>query len=477
MCAIFGAVSNEYNPDVIKLIVDRLTMINHRGYEAAGVVYSNGRHVWHHKDFGIVPQVFTEEVIDDMRRRRANLFISQTLYSTSIGRSTRNVPPQFFDTLPNGRYGLVHNGNLPNLDKKKKDLKAEAGDAIYFNEDDLEIMSDTEFMLKHLLWLIGQNNWDTFEGIRQFIEITQGSYSAALLYKDGIYLFRDPWGNRPLFYAHTDKGIFFSSEDCALEYIGNESICEVLPGQIVSISENGRVKDIKRVKCLDNYGHCVFENVYFARPDSHIFSKEFPISEFRRRLGRELAIHSPVPNADMITDIPDSGRCAAQGFGLKAETPFVSAYVKDKKVGRTFINPSAEIRRELAKIKCRLDRYLVKDKVVVIIDDSIVRGNTIEGKVKEMKKAGAKEVHVRISFPLIKYQCFHGMDFPTREELVGANMNVEAIKQKVGADSLYFQSLDSLNRVIKECGLNVRDFCEACCTGEYPIPVEIRSGP
>lgn len=474
MCAIFGAITKKPDLDLIRKVIVGLSRLQHRGEESAGIVYGNSRQVWIHKKYGLVSQVFTPDKIQEIADRQPTMIIGQTHYSTSGNKSERNVPPQWVEPS-RGRIGLVHNGNIPNLDQKKKDLEAESGGEVRFDEDELEIMNDSEFMIKKIDWLTSKSKFDSFVAIKKFMGKISGSYSAALLSRDGVYIFRDSYANRPLFWTETDGGIYFASETCALEDLRSK-IMDFMPGRIMEVLPSGAIGRIDRVNYLllgENLAKCVFENIYFSRPDSYGLTSSTE-AYFRFLLGQELAINFPVENADFISCVPESGRPAAQGFAYQSRKPSLDILIRDHYVGRTFIRPTQEERERLAVLKYILvkEAEFIKNKVVVLVDDSIIRLTTMRRLVPMIRNAGAKEVHVRISAPPTISPCCYGIDMPLKDDLVAANMSIEEIRQVLNATSLAYNTMGSLNLAIKKCERSPMNFCKACFTEEYPIPLE-----
>ena len=318
------------------------------------------------------------------------------------------------------------------------------------------------------------------KAIKEFMETVDGSYSSALLKKDAVYLFRDPWGNRPLFISSKDGIILFASETCALEDYSSR-ITEIYPGRRIKISPVDNewhcfvdIESCQAVPIRETKAHCVFEKIYFARPDSRTFGREAEGS-FRFRLGCKLAKQFPVPGADFVSGIPESGRPAATGFAFESGLPILDVYTRNPFIlGRTFINPNPGDRASYSRKKYHLMKWVLdyaKNKSVVLVDDSIVRGNTLKGKVAQLINAGAKEVHLRISAPPVVNQCFYGIDLPTREELIAFNKSEEDIRKWLGATSLNYLPVSDLREVLTEGGENPSNFCQGCFTGEYPIPL------
>jgi len=473
MCGIFGAISAKPDQRLPEWVFFGLSQLQHRGQESVGVAYSDGDTVYVDKDEGLVSQMLTESKIQEIQKHNPNIIVGQVRYSTSKGTSSRNIQPQWLDTL-RGKIALVHNGNIPGLENKKKKLLEDSDKQVEISDQ----ANDTEFMLKKIFFLVTRNGGNMEEAIAEFMSKVYGGYSAALMKKDVVYLFRDPWGVRPLFISSKDGIILFASETCALEDYST-NIVEVPPGRRVKITP---VND--EFQCFVNVegyqakqqntpkAHCVFEDIYFARPDSQTFGKE-EVGSFRFRLGQKLANLFPVKEADIVSGIPASGQPAAQGFASESKIPYCDVYIRNPYIlGRTFINPNPGTRAKYSKLKYHLMKWTVQNKVVVLVDDSIVRGNTIRGKVVELFNAGATEVHLRISSPRVIGQCFYGIDLPTKEELIAFNKSEEEIREWLGATSLKYLPVWALEEVIKEGGEMPQNFCRGCFTGEYPIPLE-----
>jgi amidophosphoribosyltransferase len=467
MCAIFGIVAEKSDPDLVSNFVLGLSAIQHRGYEAAGVVYSDNVYCWNHKDYGLVGQVFMPEIVEKINRHFPTIIIGQTRYSTSGSKSSRNIPPQWVSTL-RGFYGLIHNGNIPAIGDKKRELEIISGFQVKFSERIDGEANDTEYMLKKIIYLAQERDWNILEAIRVFMRTTNGTYSSALMTENAVYIFRDPWGNRPLFYGISkDKNqFFFGSETHAFKHLSGVIPRELKPGRMLCVRAGQIVVD-EMVVNKSPYAHCIFENIYFSKPSSRTFLKATD-SSFRLELGRYLARLAPVPNADLVTDVPDSGRYAAEGFAQESNKPFISAFMKDSL--RTFIQPTLEDRKRLAEVKYDLIPELVKDKVVVVLDDSIVRNVTMQRIVKMILEAGAKEVHVRISAPPTKYPCYYGIDIPDTKDLVAANHSVDEIRDMLHANSLVYITQEMLEECIHKLDQNPVHFCTACFNGVYPIP-------
>ncbi len=473
MCGIFGAISAKPDPRLPEWVFFGLSQLQHRGQESAGVAYSDGDSVYVEKSEGLVSHVLTDNKIKEIQEREPKLMIGQTRYSTSKGTSSRNIQPQWLDTL-RGKLALVHNGNIPNLEEKKAELMRISSGQVDISKN----ANDTEFMLKKIFFLMTRNGGNVIEAVKEFMATTTGSYSAALLNKRAVYLFRDPWGNRPLFLGSSKDVFLFGSETCALKDHCSQ-VVHVDPGQVVKI-EPEYYNGIgwtgvfgKEIPKETPAAHCLFEKIYFARPDSNTFGEEEEGS-FRFRLGQKLAQLFPVPSADFVSCIPESGRPSAEGFAFESHLPTLEIYTRNPFIlGRTFIIPNPGDRAAYSKKKYHLMKWVLeyaKNKSIVLVDDSIVRGNTMKGKIAQLMKAGAKEVHLRISSPPVIGQCFYGLDLPTKEELVASSRSEEEVRQWLGATSLKYLPINAIDEVLKEGKDDPKDFCKGCFTGEYPIP-------
>lgn len=466
MCGIFGAISATPDERLPEWVFFGLSHLQHRGQESAGVAYSNGKTVRIEKNYGLVNQVFTSKTIKEIVDHKPTIIVGQTRYSTSGGRSKRNIPPQYLDTTMRGRIALLQNGNIPNVEEKIKELEKVG---VVFNRDCSESVNDTEYMLKKIIWLIEEQNLEPIEAIKKFMHLVNGTYSSALLFPDRVFVFTDPWKNRPLFWTESEDTFFFASETCALNDHGL-SIREVGSGQIIELKPGRKPKIIQGLRKFP-LAQCIFERIYFSRPDSRTFGKEDDES-FRNRLGQELAELFPVNNADFVSYMPESGAPAAEGFSEKSGKPLRRIYIRNSYLpGRGFINPTLKDRETYSRWKYHLLRKKVNGKVIVLVDDSIMRAVTLKGKVKQLKKAGAKEVHVRISAPPTVKPCHYGIDIPTEEELFASTRSEEEIRYFLDADSLKFLPVDSLKAVINKGKEDPQNYCQACFTGEYPIPL------
>ncbi len=466
MCAIFGAVAKRLNLKIVDDVILGLYHQQHRGQESAGIAYTDTEFLRTEKGFGLVSSVFDEKLTDKIKSVMPMMMIAQTRYSTSktldkAKNSTLSIPPQWVHVL-RGRFALIHNGNIPYIDAKNRVLSS-LGVKVYKTDN------DTAYMLKYILCFAEKHDWDLIAGISEFINSTSGTYSAALLSEDAAYLFRDPWSNRPFFWTETEDGFYFGSETCAFSDITKKRLTTVEGGQIIKLTPKGPPEIYQARK--ERPAHCVLEHIYFARPDSLTYGREIE-DEFRFRSGIKLAELFPLPEADIITYMPESGKPAGEGFAFHAKKPLRAVYIRDSYLpGRGFIAPRQEERARYSKMKYHLMSHLVKDKKVVMVDDTIMRMITLAGKVVEMKEAGAKEVHIRIAAPPTISPCFYGIDMPSREELVASHMSKDEIRDRMRADSLEYLSLDALNTILEGGGQNPDHYCKACFDGSYPIPM------
>lgn len=455
-CGVFGVY---HHPDASALTALGLHALQHRGQEAAGVVAYDGFHFHSHRAFGSVGDNFnTESVID---RLKGPMAIGHVRYSTAGGTVMRNIQPLFAD-LVFGGFAIAHNGNLTNARTCRREL-VERG-CIF------QSTSDTETILHRIATSEYRKVLDRFIDALRGV---QGAYSLVALTRSKLIGVRDPMGVRPLVLGKIGEGWVLASETCALDIIGAEYVRDVEPGEMVVITEQGiqSLKPFPQVKPR----FCIFEHIYFARPDSVIEGKN--VYSVRKSIGAELARESHV-EADMIVPVPDSGVPAAIGYAEESGVPFDLGIIRSHYMGRTFIQPSDKIRHLGVKLKHNANREWIKGKRLVLVDDSIVRGTTSVKIVEMMRNAGAKEVHMRISSPPTTHPCFYGIDTPDKEKLMAHRMNVEEMTKHIGVDSLAFISYDGLYRAVGEDSRNAEcpQYCDACFTGDYPIPLVDKDG-
>ena len=441
-CGVFGIFGH---PEAAKMAYLGLYALQHRGQESAGIASTDGANVHVHKSLGHVQEIFTPDVIAQLPGPAA---IGHTRYSTAGDTSLMNAQPVVID-CNKGKLALGHNGNLTNALEVRRRLEHRG--SIFQSTSDTEV----------IVHLIARSSARNLSGaIADALNQVEGAYSLLLLTRDEIYAIRDPRGFRPLCLGRLNGAWVAASETCAFDLIDAEYVREVEPGEMVRISRSG----IESIRFAPEKPHqyCVFEHVYFSRPDSVVFGR--PVNESRERLGRLLA-QEPPAQADLVTPVPDSGVPAAIGYAAESGIPFQMGLIRNHYIGRTFIEPQQAIRDFGVKLKLNPVRRMLEGKRVVLVDDSIVRGTTSRKIVRLMREAGATEVHVRISCPPTISPCYYGVDTPRREELIGANNSVEQIRQFLGADSLGYLSLKSMRAAVED---TEGKFCTSCYTGSYP---------
>jgi amidophosphoribosyltransferase len=441
-CGVFGIFGH---PEAAKMAYLGLYALQHRGQESAGIASTDGANIHVHKSLGHVQEIFTPDVIAQLPGEVA---IGHTRYSTAGDTSLMNAQPVVID-CNKGKLALGHNGNLTNAIEVRRRLEHRG--SIFQSTSDTEV----------IVHLIARSSARNLSGaIADALNQVEGAYSLLLLTRDEIYAIRDPRGFRPLCLGRLNGAWVAASETCAFDLIDAEYVREVEPGEMVRISRSG----IESIRFAPEKPHqyCIFEHVYFSRPDSVIFGR--PVNESRERLGRLLAQEHPAI-ADLVTPVPDSGVPAAIGYAAESGIPFRMGLIRNHYIGRTFIEPEQAIRDFGVKLKLNPVRRMLEGKRVVLVDDSIVRGTTSRKIVRLMREAGAAEVHVRISCPPTISPCYYGVDTPRREELIGANNSVEQIRQFLGADSLGYLSLKSMRAAVED---TEGKFCTSCYTGSYP---------
>ncbi len=454
-CGVVGVYLNDKASETQKLSASTLAYfglyaLQHRGQESAGIAVSDGTSIKVHKQMGLVADVFTADALESIKGRAA---VGHVLYSTSGHATLENAQPMV-STSKLGSLALVHNGNLVNYEQLREFLE-ETGSLFTSS-------SDTEVILK----LIAKSYKKGLErALTDTIQMIKGSFSLCLLTEKSLIGTRDPNGIRPLCLGQLDNGWILASESCAIDAMGGTFVRDIHPGEIVIVNEEGVLsfefgeRTAKRT--------CIFEYVYFARPDSIIDG--IPVQEARLRMGATLAKESGV-SADVVIGVPDSGIGAAIGYSNASGIPFSMGIVKNKYIGRTFIAPTQKEREAMVFVKLNAMKSAVQGKRVIIIDDSIVRGTTCKRLIQIVRKAGAKEVHFRVSSPPVKFPCYLGIDTPLRAELISAEHDVETVRKEIGADSLAFISLEGMLEALKSCSPDNYGYCHGCFTGEYPIP-------
>ena len=462
-CGVVGVVAP--GREVARLAFFGLYALQHRGQESAGIATSDGTMAYSHKGMGLVAQVFNEE---NLRPLKGHLGIGQNRYSTTGSSHVRNAQPYLIETIY-GPLGVAHNGNLTNaLHLRYQLLKRGVG---------LSSTSDSEVITQILaapadVWsgleaINGHEDDRWVARLRSFMQVAEGAYSLTILTRHAVYAVRDPRGLRPLCLGHLENGGYVvASETCALHTIGAEFLRELRPGEILRIDENG----LTSFDGVEPRGRalCIFEYVYFARPDS-LFEGQ-SIHQVRQQLGRQLAREAPA-DVDVIIGVPDSATPAAIGYGLELGIPYTEGLTKNRYIGRTFIQPDDQLRKEGVKLKYNPLFANLQGKRVVMVDDSIVRGNTAGPLVQLLRDGGAAEVHVRVSSPPVRYPCFMGIDMATKTELIAHQLDIEGIRQRIGADSVAYLSLEGMERAVEAAIKQPTGHCTACFSGEYPLPI------
>jgi amidophosphoribosyltransferase len=450
-CGVFGVYGH---PEAANLVYLGLYALQHRGQESAGIVSSNGKSLIAHRGMGLVADIFNSEVLEQLEGTSA---IGHNRYSTTGSTSLKNCQPLVVE-YAHGGLALAHNGNIVNFQELRERL--ETSGSIF------QSSSDSELII-HLI--AGSRAGDLRERVAEALAQVRGAYSMTILTEQCMIAARDPFGFRPLVIGKLNDATIVASETCALDLVRAEFVREIEPGEIVVIDDQG-------IRSFNPFTpapakRCIFEYVYFARPDSLLFGRN--VYQVRKIHGRTLAKESPV-DADIVVPVPDSGNAAALGYAEQAGLPFEMALVRSHYIGRTFIEPRQSIRHFGVKIKFNPVAELLRDKRIVLIEDSLVRGTTLRKVIPMLRQAGAREVHMRIAAPPTTNSCFYGIDTPTREELFASSHSVEEVRQYITADSLAYLSWDGLYSFMDD----KRDgFCDACFTGNYPVEIPRGQGP
>ena len=443
-CGVFGIFGH---PNAAELTYYGLYALQHRGQESAGIVSSDGRQFRVHRGMGLVPQVFTGRILHDLVGTTA---IGHTRYSTTGSSHIRNAQPLTVDCA-RGQIAIAHNGNLTNASQLREELEGQG--SIFQTTVDSEI-------ILHLM--ARPVSGGSENNLLQTLHRIEGAYSLVIMTEQELIGVRDPHGFRPLAIGRLGDAWVLSSETCAFDLLQAQFVRDVEPGEVVIINKAG-LRSIKAFPDHKREAFCIFEYVYFAPPDSTIAGRN--VHQVRVEMGRQLAREHP-READIVVPVPDSGNCAALGYSLQSGIPFEMAFVRNHYVGRSFLQPSQLIRDFNVRVKLNLIRDLVRDKRVIIVDDSIVRGTTCKQRVNNLKEAGAREVHVMVSCPPHRHPCVYGIDFPDRSKLMAANYTVDEIRRYLKADSLAYLSQAGL---VQATGRSQTEFCMACYDGEYPV--------
>jgi len=450
-CGLFGIFGE---PEAVQKTYFGLHSLQHRGQESAGIASSNGEFIQCYTAMGTISRVFRSG--SGLLDKLANpIAIGHVRYSTTGSSNAINSQPVLCE-YSHGQVAVAHNGNLINASLLRDEY--EAYGSIFKSTSDTEVIIHLLAKPTHL------SNPDLLAHVLNHL---QGAYCLLFLFPDRIEAARDPYGIRPLCIGQTEKGSYvIASETCAFDAIGAKFIREVEPGEIVRLDKDGLGSRFFVEPGTVIPAHCTFEHIYFAKQNSTIFGEN--VHEFRKKLGRQLAKEHPV-DADIVIPVPDSGTSAAIGYAEQSKLPFDMGIVRSHYVGRTFISPDQKVRELEVKLKLAIVKEVVAGKRVVVVDDSIVRGTTTRGKIRTLREAGAKEVHMRVSCPPLRYPCFYGVDFPTKEELLANNRDFEQIKEFLEADSVGYMSLEGL---LSCANLPAENYCTACWNGKYRIPVD-----
>jgi amidophosphoribosyltransferase len=445
-CGLFGVFGHD---NAAVLTYYGLFALQHRGQESAGIVTSNGPGTSFlvHKDMGLVSQVFGQAELEQLKGSRA---IGHTRYSTTGTSTIKNAQPMVVDCV-RGQLAIAHNGNLINADVLRDELERRG--SIF------QTTADTEIIL-HLLAQPLDNGSSTLAPLTRI----EGAFSLLIMSERELIAVRDPFGWRPLSLGKLEDAYVVASETCAFDLIHAEFIRDIEPGEVLIIDEHGLRSEFPFQPQQPAF--CMFEYVYFSRPDSIVGGVN--VGKVRTEMGRELAREFPV-EADIVVPVPDSGNYAALGFAEELKIPFGHAFVRNHYIGRTFLQPSQLIRDFDVRVKLNLIKEMVAGKRVVVIDDSIVRGTTARARVVNLREAGAKEVHMRVSCPPHRFACHYGIDFPDPQKLIANQMSMEEIRKYLGVDSLGYLSVEAM---VRATGRPMNEFCLACFNGNYPLPVD-----
>ena len=456
-CGVFGIFDPKGNP--ANTTYYGLVALQHRGQEGCGIAVNRDREIYHYKDVGLVNDVFNEEILGKLSGRMA---IGHVRYSTAGGSARENVQPLVLRYIK-GTLAISHNGNITNVDEIRKEL--EHSGAIFQTTADTEIIA---YLIARERITAGSIE----SAVKNAMKKLKGAYSLLVMSPNKLIAARDKWGFRPLQMGKRDDAVVFASETCAFDAIDAEFVRDIAPGEIVTIEavrDGGdgyfMTEDTELCDSVPS-SMCIFEHIYFARPDSTIQNEV--VHDCRKRAGAFLAMQAPV-DADIVIGVPDSGLSAAQGYSEYSGIPIDTGFIKNKYIARTFIKPTQGAREVAVKMKLNVLKSAVQGKRVIMVDDSIVRGTTSGRIVKLLRDAGAKEVHVRISAPAFKWPCFFGTDIPDRDLLIANNHTTEETRKIINADSLEYLSLENLHNIApnSSCG-----FCDACFTGNYPVEVD-----
>ncbi len=454
-CGVFGVYNKNFQKETGQMIYYGLYSLQHRGQESCGIAVIDDTNVKQYKDMGLVPEVFNDQIIGELT---GSIGIGHVRYSTAGGSLRQNAQPLVSKYLK-GALGISHNGNLTNAFKLREEFENKG--YMFQTSIDSEVIATVIATER-----VKQPSVEA--AVSKMMEIVEGSYSLLVMSPKKLIACRDPHGFRPLAIGKIDDTYVVSSETCGLDAVGATYIRDVEPGEIVVIDENGLRSITTHCKKVPS-SLCIFEYIYFARPDSVIDGVS--VYEARKRAGRKLAQEHPV-EGDIVIGVPDSGMSAALGYAEESGIPYGDGLIKNRYIGRTFISPTQSKREDGVRVKLNALKANVEGKRVIMIDDSIVRGTTIKRLVKILREAGAKEIHMRVSAPPFLWPCYYGTDVPSRDKLVAVNHTVEEIAEMSGLDSLGYLGLEKLTEIAEGCSLG---FCDSCFSGKYPTKVEVNN--
>lgn len=447
-CGVVGVSFKEKAPAALSIYY-ALYALQHRGQESAGITVHDGTTVQTLKGMGLVPDVFNKSDVDKLK---GYVGIGHVRYSTAGGSNLENCQPLLV-SYKSGDIAIAHNGNLVNSSQLRTELEQEG--RIFRSDSDTEVIA--HLLVKNLM------QHDLVESVKELLKKLEGSYSLTILVDDKLVAVRDPLGIKPLCFGEMDGGYIVASESVAIDTLNGEIIRDVKPGEMLVFS-NGTYESYQLFRS-ENYAHCVFEYIYFARPDSIIDGKL--VYDVRMRIGAELFDEHTV-KADMVSPVPDSGITYAIGFSKHSGIDYIEGLMKNRYIGRTFIMPGQDMRETAVRLKLNTIKPNIDGKNVVLVDDSIVRGTTSRRIIDLVRKSGAKQVHMRVASPAIISPCYLGIDMPTREELVAAYKSVKGVEAAINADSLGYTSVEGL---VKSIGIPQDDLCVGCLTGIYPVEI------
>ena len=446
-CGCFGIYNH---PEASQLTYLGLYALQHRGQESCGIITSDGEQVFSHKNMGLVGDVFNGPVLDQLK---GHIALGHVRYSTTGSSLLKNAQPLLVD-FSRGTLAVAHNGNLTNARALRSELER--------NGSIFQTTCDSEIVV-HIL--ATQKNLNDRDALMHTVRTIRGAYSLVMITPTEMIGIRDPKGFRPLSLGKLDDAWVLASETCAFDLINAKFVREVEPGEIVFINENGVESAFPFEGQKVEHSHCIFEHIYFARPDSFLFGETAHV--VRKKLGRQLALEHPV-DADLVIPIPDTGNSAAIGYSEESGIPFDIGITRNHYIGRTFLQPRQAIRDFGVKVKLNPIREIIKDKRIVVVEDSIVRGTTSVLRMALLREAGAREIHLRVSCPPHQYPCYYGIDFATRKELIGARLSPDEIAEHLKIESLGYISKEGMLKCVDAC----QHYCSACFDGEYPVPFD-----